>query len=234
MNSLSEIDNRYIGGGFGFSIVKLTNGKIVVIWIDESSEAYTQRMRTGAELVEWNGCPVQAVLNEVSTIFYNNSATDEDSMNQRVRYLTRAPIGTKLSLSFKNLNDEKIIKATLVAYDDHGESLKKTYPATMVSDGLRELILGVENPQNPPESMVEKKILDGNIGYLKIWGLLDADLTDSGEIVSTLGLFKVAIEEFNQKKVKGLIIDIRNNVGGLDSMVADMLASFYTEKTFYE
>ncbi|QPM68416.1 S41 family peptidase [Atribacter laminatus] len=234
MNSLSEIDNRYIGGGFGFSIVKLTDGKIVVIWIDESSEAYTQRMRTGAELVEWNGCPVQAVLNEVSTIFYNNSATDEDSMNQRVRYLTRAPIGTKLSLSFKNLNDEKIIKAKLVAYDDHGESLKKTYPATMVSDGLRELILGVENPQNPPESMVEKKMLDGNIGYLKIWGLLDADLTDSGEIVSTLGLFKVAIEEFNQKKVKGLIIDIRNNVGGLDSMVADMLASFYTEKTFYE
>ena len=57
MNSLSEIDNRYIGGGFGFSIVKLTDGKIVVIWIDESSEVYTQRMRTGAELVEWNGCP---------------------------------------------------------------------------------------------------------------------------------------------------------------------------------
>ena len=61
--------------------------------------------------------------------------------------------------------------------------------------------------------------------------MLDADLTDSGEIVSTLGLFKVAIEEFNQKKVKGLIIDIRNNVGGLDSMVADMLASFIP-KTF--
>ncbi len=48
----------------------------------ESSEAYTQRMRTGAELVEWNGLSVQAVLNEVSTIFYNNSATDEASMNK--------------------------------------------------------------------------------------------------------------------------------------------------------
>ncbi|NLJ48678.1 MAG: hypothetical protein GX428_03700 [Candidatus Atribacteria bacterium] len=57
---------------------------------------------------------------------------------------------------------------------------------------------------------------------------------DTGEIPSTLGLFKTAIEEFNQKKVKGLIIDIQNNVGGLDSMAADMLASFYSEKTFYE
>ncbi|NLJ48282.1 MAG: PDZ domain-containing protein [Candidatus Atribacteria bacterium] len=233
MNSLSEIDNRYIGGGFGFSIVKLTNGKIVVMWIDESSEAYAQGMRAGAELVEWNGRPVQAVLNEVSTIFSNNSATDEDCINQKVRYLTRAPIGTKLSLSFKNL-DEEIIKATLVAYDDQGESLKKTYPATTVSDGLRELILGVENPQNLPESMIEKKILNGDIGYLKIWGLFDADLMGTGEIPSTLGLFKTAIEEFNQKQVKGLIVDIRNNVGGLDSMVADMLASFYTEKTLYE
>ncbi len=50
-----EIDNRYIGVGFGFSIVKLTDERLWVIWIDESSEAYTQRMRTGAELVEWNG-----------------------------------------------------------------------------------------------------------------------------------------------------------------------------------
>ncbi|NLJ48679.1 MAG: hypothetical protein GX428_03705 [Candidatus Atribacteria bacterium] len=40
---------------------------------------------------------------------------------------------------------------------------------------LRELILGLENPQNLPESMVEKKTLDGDIGYLKIWGLFNAD-----------------------------------------------------------
>ncbi|HCU22403.1 MAG TPA: hypothetical protein DF698_05855, partial [Candidatus Atribacteria bacterium] len=233
INSLPDIDNQYIGGGFGFSVVKLSNGKLVVIWVDEKSNAYTQGIRPGAELIDWNGRPVQEVLDEVSTIFYNNTATEEDLINQKVGYLVRAPIDTKLSLSFKNTKGE-IIKASLVAFNDKGASLKKTYPTTILSDGLRDLILEVKDPQDPPESMVEKKILDGDIGYLKIWGLLDADLMDTGEIPSTLGLFKTAIEEFNQKKVKGLIVDIRNNVGGLDSMVADMLASFYTEKTLYE
>ncbi len=233
MNSLLDIDNQYIGGGFGFSVARLSDGKLVVIWVDEKSDAYAQRMRPGAELIDWNGHPVQEVLDEVSTIFYNNTATEEDLISQKVRYLVRAPIDTKLSLSFKNIEGE-IIKASLVAFDDKGVSLKKTYPATILSDGLRDLILGVKDPQDPPESMVEKKILDGNIGYLRIWGLFDADLMGTGETPSTLGLFKAALEEFNQKKVKGLILDIRNNVGGLDSMVADMLASFYTEKTLYE
>ncbi|TEB09381.1 hypothetical protein Pmgp_03202 [Pelotomaculum propionicicum] len=82
--------------------------------------------------------------------------------------------------------------------------------------------------------MVETKILDGNIGYIKLWGEFDAGFKNTGKAPSTLGLFRAALVEFNKAKVKGLIIDIRNNVGGLDSMVADMLASFYSEKTFYE
>jgi hypothetical protein len=63
---------------------------------------------------------------------------------------------------------------------------------------------------------------------------LDADLMNTGTAPSTLSLFRAAVAEFNKAKVKGIIIDIRNNVGGLDSMVAEMLASFYTEKTLYE
>ena len=233
INSLSEIDHQFIGGGFGFSVARLSNGKLVVVWVDKNSEAYVQGMRAGAELITWNGRPVQAVFNEVSTIFYNNTATEEDLVNQKARYLVRAPIGTKLSLSFSSSSGE-IMQALLVAYEDKGESLKRTYPTTILSDRLRDLILGVDNPLVLPESMVEKKILDGNIGYIKIWGELDVDLTNTGEAPSTLGLFRAALEEFNQKKVKGLILDIRNNVGGLDSIAADMLASFYTEKTLYE
>ncbi len=233
MTSIQEIDNQYIGGGFGFSATQLSNGKVIVSWIDETSDVYTQGMRLGAELIEWNGHPVKDVLSEISTIFASNSATAEDLANQKVRYLTRAPINTNLSLLFSNING-KTSKASVAAYNDKGKSLFKTYPATTVSDGLRDLILEVDNPQNSPESMIENKILEGNIGYSKIWGEFDIDLKDTGKTPSTLGLFKTALAEFNKAKVKGLIIDIRNNVGGLDSMVADMLASFYTEKTLYE
>jgi len=232
MNSIGSIDNKFIGGGFGFSATKLSDGKVIASWVDETSAAYAQGLRAGAELIEWNNRPVRDALNHASTVFGTNSATAEELANQQVRYLTRAPLHTKVSLVFAN--DGERARITVVAYDDKGKSLSKNYPATIVSDGLRELIVGADNPQNIPESMVEKKILGGNIGYIKLWGEFDADFKNTGKAPSTLGMFRAALVEFNNANVKGLIIDIRNNVGGLDSMVADMLASFYSEKTLYE
>ena len=232
ITAIRDIDYKYIGGGFGFSAAKLSNGKVIVNWVDETSEAYAQGMRPGAELIEWNGQPIEEVLNGVVTVFGPNSATAEDAVNQRVCFLTRAPINTRLSVAF-SINGE-IARATVVAYNDKGLSFSKIYPTAVVSDGLRELILNVDNPRNPPESMVEKKVLDGNIGYIKIWGELDIDLKNSGKAPSTLGLFRAALAEFDKANVKGLIVDIRNNVGGFDSMAADMLASFYQAEVLYE
>lgn len=232
MNALSDIDNRYIGGGYGFAATRLSDGRIIASWVDESSPAFAQGLRPGAELIAWNGRPVNAAVQDVAAIFSYNSATAEDLANQKVRYLTRAPVNAELSLTFA-LNGEPAW-ATLTAYDDQGLSLAKTYPATVVSDGFRDLLLNADKPQPPPESMVETKILDGNIGYIKLWGELDVDLKGAGKAPSTLGLFRAALDKFNRAKVTGLIIDIRNNVGGLDSMVADMLGSFYRESVLYE
>ena len=52
---------------------------------------------------------------------------------------------------------------------------------------------------------VEHKILDGNVGYIKIsrFGEDTADLT------------KQAAEEFQQKQVKGVVLDMRSDPGGL-------------------
>lgn len=232
MTTLPDIDTRYIGGGFGFSAALLTDGKIIAGWVDETSAAYAQGLRAGAELLAWNDRPVKDALQDVPTLFGPNSATAEDLANQRVRCLTRAPLNTRVSLTFANYGEPAT--ATVFAYDDQGKSLAKTYPATVVSDGLRDLILSAANPSPPPAAMVEKKILPGGIGYLKIWGEFDADLGDAGKAPSTLGLYRAALAEFNAAGVKGLILDIRNNVGGLDSMVADMLGSFHRDTVLYE
>lgn len=63
---------------------------------------------------------------------------------------------------------------------------------------------------------VSSKLLDGNIGYISISTFNDNTSED----------FKVALEKFENQKVKGLIVDIRNNVGGVVSQgvdIADML-----------
>ncbi|MDD2422008.1 MAG: S41 family peptidase, partial [Heliobacteriaceae bacterium] len=104
----------------------------------------------------------------------------------------------------------------------------------VVSDKLRDAILDVENPNPMPGAMVEKKTLNGNISYIKIWGEIDADLQQTGKAPSTLELLRSAVKESIEEKSTGLILDLRNNLGGLDAMGADILGSFYSEKTFYE
>jgi carboxyl-terminal processing protease len=96
------------------------------------------------------------------------------------------------------------------------------------------MILDVESDVPPLTSMVDFEVLDGNIAYIRIWGEFDADLTGSGITPSTAVLLQSAVQSANDAGCKGLILDIRNNVGGLDDMAAALLGSFYTEETFYE
>ena len=234
MDNLPEINDRFIGAGFGFAVTKLSNGRLIASWVDESGPAFVRGMRPGAELLEWNYQPVAVALSEKSTIFASNSATNEDLENQKVRYLTREHLDDEIVIAFLNIDSDKPIIAELSAYDDKKKSLDKSYPNSVVSDGLRDLIIGVANPAAPPASMVETKIIEGNIGYIKIWGEIDVDFQQVGAPPSTLNLFRAALREFNTRKISGLILDIRNNVGGSDVMVVNMLASFYKEKTFYE
>lgn len=68
-------------------------------------------------------------------------------------------------------------------------------------------------------SDVEGKILDNNIGYLKA--------TEFNE--NTVDLVKEQLAEFDKKNVKKIVLDLRNNGGGLLNSAVDMLNLFVTE-----
>ncbi len=232
--NLRDIDDKYIGGGLGFSIARLEDNKIIISWVDEAGPAWAQGIRTGAELLKWNGVDVREAVTQVSTVFANNSATKEDLILKQTQYLVRAPIATEIKVSLINEGEIKPREVLLTAYDDKKESMKKSYPDAVVSDRLRDAILEIENTSPMPEAMVEKKTLEGNIIYIKIWGEFDADLQQNGKSSPTLELLRKYVQDAIDAKSNGIILDLRNNLGGLDEMAADILGSFYSEKTFYE
>ena len=234
LTSLREIDDLYIGGGFGFSAVRLDDGSVVAAWVDEAGPAYANGLRAGDVITKWNGDGVGDALVRVFTGFGGACATTENLTLKRVQYLPRAPVGTEIKITF--LPDANTLPRTaaLTAYDDDRRSLEKSYPDAVLSDKIRSMYLGIDDPDPIPEAMVESKELDGSLFYIKIWGELDADLRDTGTAPSTLDLFRQAIHEANEKGARAIILDIRNNLGGLDDMSAAILGSFYTEKTLYE
>lgn len=235
VSNLTEVDDRYIGGGFGVAVAKVDDGKIIFSWVDEQGPAWKAGVRIGAELISWNGQSAEDALEAVSTVFTSISATKEDLDLQKQHYLVRAPVGVQvINIVFLNEGEKVPREISLTAYDDRKESLKRGYPDAVVSDRLKDAILEIENPEPMPEGMVEQKMLEDRICYIKIWGEFDADLQQTGQAPSTLELLRKAVNEAIAADAKGIILDLRNNLGGLDDMAADILGSFYSEKTFYE
>lgn len=234
VSNLTEIDDKYIGGGFGLTVVRLDDGRSIITWVDEAGPARQAGIRAGAELIAWDGRPAADALEAISTVFTGISATKEDMELQKQHYLVRAPIGKQVSVTYLNEGEQAPLEVSLTAYDDQKQSIKKSYPDAVVSDRLKDAFLGIENPAPMPEAMVEQKTIEGEICYIRIWGEFDVDLKQTGQTPSTLELLRRAVEEAIAADAKGIVLDLRNNSGGLDEMAADILGSFYSEKTFYE
>jgi carboxyl-terminal processing protease len=233
VTNLKQLDDQFIGGGFGLAVTTLDDGRTVITWVDPTSPAAVAGLKIGDELLTWNGLPVQTALEQVEPIFDSNAATAENVRAKRAVYLTRASVGAQVQLTCQS-STGSTISATLTAYDDSGLSIKKCYPAAVLSDKIREMFKGVDTDEPAPDAMVQPKMLNDNIGYIRIWGELDADLAQTGNMVSTLGLFRDAIDTMIDNDCKALIIDLRNNLGGEDAMSASMLGSFYAQQAFYE
>ena len=233
VSRVAELDDKYIGGGFGFAVTQLNDGKVIVTWLDPSGPAQAAGLGLGDEITEWNGRPVTSTLEAVPTLFASNSATGEILKQKQLAYLVRNRIGADVKLT---LSDSRSL--VLTAYDDQKLSLKKIYPYTVVSVdklmALQDMFLGKENPNPELDGVVEMKMMEGNILYVKLWGLIDLSFKQSRKPVSTLGLMREAVAYANENQCNGMILDIRNNVGGLDEMVAEILGLFYAEKTLYE
>lgn len=209
------------GGGFGLVATKLDDGSVIASWVDEAGPAASAGVKPGAQIVEWGGKPVAEALAETSTVLSPSQPTDARAEYERLRLLVRAPVGTDRAVTFKNPGEAETRAATLEAMDDGMKTLKMTDKRSVLNFGW-------------PSSMVERKILDGDVGYVRIHAEIDLPGDVPGDHTPTLQQFQDAIDSFIDGGVAGVIVDIRGNSGGSDQMVADLLGSFYDERTFYE
>lgn len=69
------------------------------------------------------------------------------------------------------------------------------------------------------QESVEYKVLDGNIGYIKLSSFIKSSYDD----------FKSALNQLEKKKVKGLILDLRDNGGGLVDTCIQIADEFLDE-----
>ena len=217
-----------IGGGYGLAVIELDDGSVIAHVVSEGGPVEVAGMTWGAEILEWDGVPAREALGQVAPIWLGlPPATEEGRRVTQQQLLTRAPAGTEVSITFQNHGEEEAQTATLTAIDDGLEPLYESLGwggSEKLKLGMGEEV-GDDTIMRPPEY----RILPEGYGYLRVYHMIPEDADpDFVEIVEK------AVTEFVAQDVLGVLIDVRSNPGGHDTLVAQMMGYFASEPSFYE
>lgn len=204
-NIMTELKAE-IGGGFGITAIRLDDGTVLVNKVIKDSPADKAGIKIGAEIVTWDGRNGKEAYNN-SGIIAASLATEQAKTYNQGLLMTRAPVGKDVTVEYINLDDKEAKKVTLQAYDDNFKTLQRA-------------IAG--------HDAIEGKLLSSGYGYLKLSWFPEDLLSTSNNIVSDY------LQQFLDKQMKGLIIDLRDNKGGYDQLAADIAGHFVTKERFYE
>jgi len=217
-----------VGGGYGLGLIELDDGSAIVHKLSAGGPAEIAGITWGAVILEWDGVPVQDAIGQVAPIWWEvPPATQEGRRYVQQTLLTRAAVGAQVNITFQN----------------HGEAESQTVRLTAVDDGMEPIFgalgwwdemkmrqalgetLNESAIKNPPTY----QILPQGHGYLRVSHVIpDDDDPDFAEITDQ------AMREFSAQDVPGVIIDVRGNPGGMDTLVPQIMGHFFTEPDFYE
>ena len=204
-----------IKGGFGFALIRLDDGQTIAHVLMPNGPAAAQSMQWGATILQWNGIKIDEAVARAETIWASSPpATAEGARLAQLKLLTRAPVGTQVTVAFKNPDDASPRTVQLVAVDDKFEPLR---------------LAGQSQSFSLRDTNIDWRVLNENVGYVKIRGelpTLPQLLPDS--------TMRRAMKAFIAAGVTGIVIDVRGNVGGADKLVSRMMGYFVDRPLFYE
>ena len=215
-----EVVDLLAGGSYGMVLDRLSSGDVAVTWLDPVGSAAAAGIAVGSIVRMWNGRPVDEALRATPLALAPPMATDTRRDDERLRWLARAPVGTEVSMRVVRPDGGRLT-TTLTAVEDEGRTLALTDSRSILGQG------------RIPTDMVEDAIIDG-VGHLRVWAEVDLPESMPGDHTPTVTQIRTALERFREAGVTGVVIDLRNNAGGSDSMVAEILAEIVDEPQVYE
>lgn len=177
-------------------VTRLVEDRVIIIRIfDEKLK--NEGLAVGQEILEIDGIPVKKYAEENVMPLMSDSTRQASDITVYQRYLLAGKIGKDIELTIK---------------DSNGKSFKKLLPR-MKWQEVSKLI--------PARTPFEMKMLSGNIAYVKVNSMVDADKADQ--------LFAQNFAEIS--KAGALILDLRENGGG-SSGIGYHILSFLIDTPF--
>jgi len=192
------------GGSFGLVLAELSDGRVIVTDVLPDLPGERAGIQVGAEIVAWNGVPVNEAIDQ-AVPYFGPFSTEHRRRLEQVIFLTRTAVGEEVTVTFRN-PVAGARDVTLVAEPEVDSLLAAWASAEQLA---------------PP---IDGQILeDSGLGYIRIW-------TFSGDYKMMTDLWTYYMEEMIENDVPGLIIDMRVNGGGSGALSNNFPGFFFEEE----
>jgi len=209
-----QYNEQHLLGGYGFAVRQLDDGRVMVVYVLPGGPANGAGLQVGAELLTYNGDPVETALEKVTP--FQPQSTDFGLRYEQTVFLTRGAIGESAAVGYKNPGGgQQVVEMTSIYEVD---SLLSVY----LGGPYDEYVLPTEYSVHP-----------SGAGYIRI----NSNYDDLGLL---LRVFERALATFEEIGVPGIIIDMRLNFGGAPLGLAGYLhddiinmgqLEYYSDKT---
>jgi C-terminal processing protease CtpA/Prc len=199
-----DLQTNYLGS-FGFTVRVLDDKSVMVDSVLPGGPAEAAGMKPGAIITQFNGKPVMDVIN-AEPMFFGLQSSDFAILYYKAVMLPRAGANAQATVAFTNPGGSSRSAAlTAVTNQTEYDTLLKQ--------------LGVNQTPNLLSVDLQTLTISGaNIGYIRV-------NTNMDDMNLALKLFERGLKDFQQNKVAGLIIDLRNNPGGVELGLAGFLTN---------
>ncbi|RLD52935.1 MAG: hypothetical protein DRJ05_16975, partial [Bacteroidetes bacterium] len=191
VGDLDSFKQSKIAGSYGFNMLPLDDGTVVASFVPEESPAYIAGLRSGDQILKWNGTHIDSVGSKEYLNYYRNYATTDGRLFSRYLMLSRDPVNTVAEIAFLSNQSKVESTITLTAFDDSMEMY----------------LIGIYNTAQPIniDSLVYYDVLENNVGYLYIAAEMEEGITPE-EIIQSPDFIKVqdAITFFNNNDIDKL------------------------------
>lgn len=205
VQALATMYLRETDGGIGLALRELDDGQIVVWHAIEGSPAALAGIERGAAILRVNGIAAAAWVDQAITWGGPYSTTHTERL-QKLRYATRFPVGSGVTLEYRNPGQAGEATAQLVAVAEDASFLISSFSAGST---------GFELP-------VAYESLGDGVLYASI-----RDFQEDRRL--TVQLWERMLRTANEQGVRALILDLRNHAGG-STWLADQLAAYFFDE----
>lgn len=220
---------RLAGNDYGFSMITLTSGETVALFVDEKSEAYKAGIHTNTVITAWDGVDIEEAKKGIKCIYPIIGPMPIKENEDKLRAAFLAGKG-----------DEQIDVTFL---NEDGEPETVTLSAIGTYDGRLEGFLisffcdSAYNTYKAGRDNFYTDMLTSDCGYMVVTDetfddMLDIKAIFSGVYPEVTQTVDDKLEELKSQGMQKLIIDTRGNGGGLDAMAA-AVATLFTDEIFF-